>query len=271
MWSINPQKPVIMRCFDHICWDPLPWYRLCYSFQISGTLLLNAKPLTSRANLKMKKSIMNSTSFHQSEWWSLCLETSKIIPLPNFLLTNKQIQQNDAPLLKWANKNQHIPKKKKIILPYNQSWTLPQWIFWIQNKPNETGWMHQAFLTWFNNNKKSQVEQIAGISIQMIHPNLFCGWKSVNIMTHPSPKLIRAPKSCWAYLSEFVYKHILRKKHQLHQRFTNTATSDSDSGCWNAEKVKRPQFSNSRRKIWMFQFRTTPQSPTILSKAWLPF
>lgn len=58
---------------------------------------------------------MNSTSFHQSEWWNLSLESSKIIPLPNFLLTNKKIQQNDAPLLKMGQQNQHIKKDNHTI------------------------------------------------------------------------------------------------------------------------------------------------------------
>lgn len=174
----------------------------CSAFQISGTLLLNTKPLTSRANLKMKKSIMNSTSFHQSEWWSLCLETSKIIPLPNFLLTNKKIQQNDAALLKMGQQKPACPKKKwksschtiRVQLFLSGSFeykTSPG------NRVNSSG-VSNMFLTRTKNPRWSK---------SLVYPFkwftriFFCGWKSVKISKiHPSPKLIRAPKSCWVYL-----------------------------------------------------------------------
>lgn len=206
-------RPHLLRSFSLI-------QACCYAFQISGTLLLNAKPLTSRANLKMKKSIMNSTSFHQSEWWSLCLETSKIIPLPNFLLTNKKIQQNDAALLKMGQQKPACPKKNENHPAIQSELDSPSVDLLNTKQAQETGWMHQVFLPCFNNNKKSQVEQIAGISIQMIFSESFSGENQWISIIHPSPKLIRAPKSCWVYVCIYIYisvriclhKHIQRNK-----------------------------------------------------------
>lgn len=149
MWSINPQKPVIMRCFDHICWDHLRWYRrAALPSKFLGRCCWMPGHWLPEQIWKWRKVSWIQRRFTNQNGEACVWKHPKSFRFQIFSWPTRRYNKMMHHFLKWANKNQHIPKKENH--PAIQSeLDSPSVDLEYKTSPFETGWIHQGVSNMF--------------------------------------------------------------------------------------------------------------------------